>query len=131
MSGGLSYGQVREGLPAVELCLVTSRRNAAGLDAEMVMEHTIGIGQLRSATGAYLRQAAAGDTLHVKRRGLIVARIEAVPPPGAGHPISPSYPVVLDLSHFRSHAGRYFDRVAAGESIVIVHQGVQLARISR
>ncbi|CQD18739.1 Phd_YefM [Mycobacterium europaeum] len=99
------------------------------------MEHTIGIGQLRGATCAYLRQVAAGESLYVKRRGRVVARIEAVPKgaPGGGtgqSVASPPHPVVVDLSHFRSHAGRYFDRVAAGESIVIVHQGGQLARIS-
>ncbi|MCA4759078.1 hypothetical protein H8Z51_09845 [Mycobacterium avium subsp. hominissuis] len=99
------------------------------------MEHTIGIGQLRGATCAYLRQVAAGDSLHVKRRGRIVARIDAMPKGaparGAAQPVvSPPRPIVVDLSHFRSHAGRYFDRVAAGESIVIAHQGCQLAHIS-
>jgi antitoxin (DNA-binding transcriptional repressor) of toxin-antitoxin stability system len=92
----------------------------------MVMEHTIGIGQLRGATRAYLQHVAGGDTVRVKRRGRIVARIEAVPA-GAEEP---SRPVVVELSRFRSHAGRYLDRVAAGESIVILHQGGLLARIS-
>lgn len=46
----------------VEVCLDTSRRDIAGWDTEMVMEYTIGIGQVRSATGAYLRQVSAGET---------------------------------------------------------------------
>ncbi len=83
------------------------------------MEYTIGIGQLRGATCAYLRQAAAGDTLHVKRRGRIVARIEAVPKAapakGAEQPVvSPPHPAIVNLSHFRSHAARYLDRIAEG-----------------
>ena len=94
------------------------------------MEHTIGIGQLRGATRAYLQHVAGGDTLRVKRRGRIVARIEAVPPGTGATAASSARPVVVNLNHFRSHAGQYFDRVAAGESIVIVDQGGLLARIS-
>lgn len=95
------------------------------------MREAIGLGQLRSNACAYLTRVADGETLHVIRRGKLVAWIESVgdwrvaPIPAR----STEAGGWVGLDELRTRAGRCFDRVAAGETISVVRGGRLLARI--
>jgi antitoxin (DNA-binding transcriptional repressor) of toxin-antitoxin stability system len=99
------------------------------------MQHRIGIGQLRSDTLRYVHRAATGDTIEVLRRGRLVAELHAPTgaPPAVGEAAERAYgdrvTIAVDVSLIRSQAGRYFDRVAAGEVLEIMHHGHVIARI--
>ena len=98
------------------------------------MQHRIGIGQLRSGTLRYVHRAATGDTIEVLRRGRLVAELHAPTgaPPAVGDAAERAYcdrVIAVDVSLIRSQAGRYFDRVAAGEALEIMHHGHAIARI--
>ncbi|WP_328361256.1 hypothetical protein OG976_09945 [Mycobacterium sp. NBC_00419] len=97
------------------------------------MAETIGIGQLRADTRAYLHRVAGGDTLELVRRGRLTARIEPVPqypasgPPPGGR--STAGVITVALSGFRSQASRYLDQVGSGCTVHVYHQGQPLAQI--
>jgi antitoxin (DNA-binding transcriptional repressor) of toxin-antitoxin stability system len=98
------------------------------------MQHRIGIGQLRSDTLRYVHRAATGDTIEVLRRGRLVAELQAPidAPPALGdaeRAYCDRVMIAVDVSLIRSQAGRYFDRVAAGEALEIMHHGHTIARI--
>jgi antitoxin (DNA-binding transcriptional repressor) of toxin-antitoxin stability system len=99
------------------------------------MQHRIGIGQLRSDTLRYVQRAATGDTIEVLRRGRLVAELlspSGLPPAvgdAAEHPYCDRVMIAVDVSLIRSQAGRYFDRVAAGEALEIMHRGHAIGRI--
>lgn len=92
------------------------------------MAETIGIGQLRADTCAYLNRVADGDTLEVIRRGQLAARIEPLPQrrrrSRAGGEV-----ITVQLSGFRSQASRYLDWVGSGCTVHVYHQGQALAQI--
>jgi antitoxin (DNA-binding transcriptional repressor) of toxin-antitoxin stability system len=100
------------------------------------MQLTIGIGQLRGDTRAYVRQVADGDTLFIKRRGKVVARLDAVPPGlhRSGVRFVRSHDqqrlAMVKVSQLRAAAGQYFDRVSAGESLLVVYDDNPVALIS-
>jgi antitoxin (DNA-binding transcriptional repressor) of toxin-antitoxin stability system len=95
------------------------------------------LGQLRSDTCGFIDRVSAGETLEIIRRGKLVALI--VPdlsfphqPPNGDERIDvedrgPDANILL--THLRKNAATYFDRVAAGEIIGIVHHGRLIARI--
>lgn len=91
------------------------------------MGQVIGLGQLRSHTCGYLDRVAAGETIEIVRRGTLVARIVSARD-DAEMCRMPTRPVALD--ELRTRAGRCFDRVAAGETIEVVHRGRPVARIA-
>jgi antitoxin (DNA-binding transcriptional repressor) of toxin-antitoxin stability system len=99
------------------------------------MQHRIGIGQLRSDTLRYVHRAATGDTIEVLRRGRLVAELQAPidAPLAVGDAAERGYcdrvMIAVDVSLIRSQAGRYFDRVAAGEVLEIMHRGHAIGRI--
>lgn len=92
------------------------------------MAETIGIGQLRADTRAYLQRVACGYTLEVLRRGRLAALIEPVPQRsvrGAG-----AYELInVELSSFRSQAARYLDRVGSGCTVHVYDRGRAVAQI--
>lgn len=92
------------------------------------MREAIGLGQLRSDACTYLHRVAAGETFDVVRRGKLVAQIMPV---GDSRmtPISADARRCIELDELRKRAGRYFDRVAAGQTIEVVRGGELVARI--
>jgi antitoxin (DNA-binding transcriptional repressor) of toxin-antitoxin stability system len=100
------------------------------------MPKVIGLGQLRSDACTYLRRVAAGETMHVVRRGKLVARIMPVgdwrvAPIHARHVkgVAPDAGGWVGLDQLRTRAGRCFDRVAAGQTIEVIRGGKMVARI--
>jgi antitoxin (DNA-binding transcriptional repressor) of toxin-antitoxin stability system len=99
------------------------------------MSEVIGLGQLRSNAIGYLERVLAGETFEVVRRGQRVARMVSA----VGERVAPTAlaDVVavngaggrIGLTALRTRAGRYFDRVAAGETIWIVWRERLVARI--
>jgi antitoxin (DNA-binding transcriptional repressor) of toxin-antitoxin stability system len=71
----------------------------------------------------------------VLRRGRLVAELQAPTgaPPGVGDAAERVHcdrvTIAVDVSLLRSQAGRYFDRVAAGQALEIMHHGHPIARI--
>jgi antitoxin (DNA-binding transcriptional repressor) of toxin-antitoxin stability system len=98
------------------------------------MRKVIGLGQLRSNTCAYLERIVAGETIDVVRRGKLVARLVPVGDWRVA-PITPVQDMAPDacgwvgLDGLRTRAGRYFDRVAAGQTIEVIRGGELVARI--
>jgi prevent-host-death family protein len=92
------------------------------------MREVIGLGQLRSNASAYLERVVAGETIDVVRRGRVLARIV---PAGDSNitPISADAGRRIELDELRKRAGRYFDRVAAGQTIEVIRGAELVARI--
>jgi antitoxin (DNA-binding transcriptional repressor) of toxin-antitoxin stability system len=92
------------------------------------MPEVIGLGQLRSNACGYLGRVAAGETIDVVRRGKMVARIV---PAGDSRmtPVPADADRRIELDELRQRAGRYFDRVAAGQTIEVIRGGKLVARI--
>ncbi len=84
--------------------------------------------ELRTRAGRCFDRVAAGETIYVVRDGRLLARI--VP---AGDASTARIPVDagrrIDLDELRKRAGRYFDTVAAGQTIEITRGGEVVARI--
>ena len=92
------------------------------------MREVIGLGQLRSNACTYIERVAAGETIYVVRGGRLLARIVS-----AGDlrmaPVPADARGQIELDELRKRAGRYFDRVAAGQTIEVVRGGKLVARI--
>ena len=75
-----------------------------------------------------LERVAAGGTIDVVRRGNLVAQIVSV---GDSRmtPIPADAGRRIEFDELRNRAGRYFDRVAAGQTIEVVRGGKLVARI--
>ena len=92
------------------------------------MREVIGLGQLRSNACRCFDRVAAGETIYVVRGGTLLARIVSagdsrmaqVPADAGGQ---------IELDELRKRAGRYFDRVATGQTIEVVRGGKLVARI--
>lgn len=100
------------------------------------MREAMGLGQLRSDACTYLERAAAGKTFDVVRRGKLVARIVPVgdcrvgPIPERSVKVAaPEASGRIELDELRKRAGRYFDKVAAGQNIEVIRGGELVARI--
>ena len=88
----------------------------------------VGIDELRTRAGRCFDRVAAGETVYVVRGGKMLARIVSVDDSTATPiPAKPDGPIALD--ELRQRAGRYFDEVAAGQTIEIVRGGKVVARI--
>jgi antitoxin (DNA-binding transcriptional repressor) of toxin-antitoxin stability system len=88
----------------------------------------VGLDELRTRAGRCFDRVAAGETVYVVRDGKLLARIVS-----AGDPkTTPSPPDAgrrIELDELRKRAGRYFDTVAAGQTIEVVRGGRVVARI--
>lgn len=99
------------------------------------MAEVIGLGQLRSNMCGYLEQVLAGESIEVVRRGKLVARITTAANERIAPIALPDFAAVngadgrVGLAALRTRAGRYFDRVEAGETIWVVWHDKLVARI--
>jgi antitoxin (DNA-binding transcriptional repressor) of toxin-antitoxin stability system len=84
---------------------------------------TIGIGQFRGDTRNYVRRAFAGETFKVLRRGQLIAELRS-----AKHALAAGN-TRISLTVARTRASWFFDRVAAGEVIVIEQRGEPIAAL--
>jgi prevent-host-death family protein len=88
----------------------------------------VGLDELRTRAGRCFDRVAVGEKIYVVRGGRLLARIVSagdsrmIPSPAdAGQRI--------ELDELRKRAGRYFDRVAAGQTIEVIRGGKLVARI--
>lgn len=98
--------------------------------AEPVEPGWVGLDELRTRAGRCFDRVAAGETIYVVRAGRILARIVAAgnsAPVSGGGPADTGRPIGLD--ELRNRAGRYIDRVAAGQTIEVSRGGKVAARI--
>jgi prevent-host-death family protein len=88
----------------------------------------VGLDELRTRAGRCFDRVAAGETIYVVRGGKLLARIVS-----AGDsrttPIPADAGRRIELDELRKRAGRYFDRVATGQTIEVVRGGKLVARI--
>ncbi|WP_197499717.1 type II toxin-antitoxin system Phd/YefM family antitoxin [Mycobacterium sp. E2989] len=88
----------------------------------------VGLDELRTRAGRCFDRVAAGEAISVVRGGKLLARIvsagdaepTAVPADASGG---------IELGELRKRAGRYFDEVAAGQTIEVMRGGRPVARI--
>ncbi len=88
----------------------------------------VGLDELRTRAGRCFDRVAAGETLYVVRGGKLLARIVAAGDSGMT-PIQADAGQRIELDELRKRAGRYFDRVAAGQTIEVIRSGKLVARI--
>ncbi|MCV7443125.1 hypothetical protein H7K33_12870 [Mycobacterium paraense] len=88
----------------------------------------VGLEELRTRAGRCFDRVAAGETIYVVRGGRLLARIVS-----AGDPTTFSRPAdagrPIELDELRKRAGRYFDKVAAGQTIEVSRGGKLVAHI--
>jgi prevent-host-death family protein len=88
----------------------------------------VGLDELRTRAGRCFDRVAAGETIYVVRGGRLLARIES-----AGDSRMTPIPVDagrrIELDELRRRPGRYFDKVAAGQTIEVSRNGKLVARI--
>jgi prevent-host-death family protein len=88
----------------------------------------VGLDELRTRAGRCFDRVAAGETIYVVRGGKLLARI--VPAGDSKVTTIPAHSGRrIELDELRKRAGRYFDRVAAGQTIEVVRSGKLVARI--
>ena len=88
----------------------------------------VGLDELRTRAGRCFDRVAAGETIYVVRGGKLLARIVSA---GDSAPtqITADADRRIELDELRKRAGRYFDRVAAGQTIEVIRGGTVIARI--
>lgn len=88
----------------------------------------VGLDELRTRAGRCFDRVAAGETVSVVRGGRLLAQI--VPAGEAERAPVPAEPTGgIELDELRKRAGRYFDEVAAGQTIEVIRGGKLVARI--
>ncbi|HTX97862.1 MAG TPA: hypothetical protein VME67_25310 [Mycobacterium sp.] len=87
----------------------------------------VGLDELRTRAGRCFDRVAAGETVYVVRGGRLLARIVSAGAASTPIPADSGRPIELD--ELRKRAGRYFDRVAAGQTIDVVRGGNLVAHI--
>jgi prevent-host-death family protein len=88
----------------------------------------VGLDELRTRAGRCFDRVAAGETVYVVRGGRLLARIV----PAGDSRMTPAPADAgqrIELDELRRRAGRYFDRVAAGQTIEVIRGGELVARI--
>ncbi|GAB3010597.1 type II toxin-antitoxin system Phd/YefM family antitoxin [Mycobacterium bourgelatii] len=88
----------------------------------------VGLDELRKRAGRCFDRVAAGETIYVVRGGRLLARIVSVDDSGMA-PGPTDRGGEIDLDELRKRAGRYFDRVEAGQTIEVRRGGKVVARI--
>lgn len=88
----------------------------------------VGLDELRTRAGRCFDRVAAGETLSVVRGGRLLAQIV---PAGDAERTSVRADASggIELDELRKRAGRYFDEVAAGQTIEVIRGGKLVARI--
>ncbi len=86
----------------------------------------VGLDQLRTRAGRCFDRVATGEALYVVRGGRILARIVAA---GDATGVAADAGQRIELDELRNRAGRYIDRVAAGQTIEVSRGGKVVARI--
>jgi antitoxin (DNA-binding transcriptional repressor) of toxin-antitoxin stability system len=86
----------------------------------------VGLEELRTRAGRCFDRVAAGETVYVVRAGRILARIVSA---GAATPLPADAGRRIELEELRKRPGRYFDKVAAGQTIEVVRGGKLVAHI--
>lgn len=88
----------------------------------------VGLDELRTRAGRCFDRVEAGETIFVVRAGKLLARIVS-----AGDSTMTPIPAddggPIELDELRKRAGRYFDQVAAGQTIEVIRSGKLVARI--
>jgi prevent-host-death family protein len=138
---GETIDVVRRGRLVARIVSAAGDRPAPTALADLVAvngaDGRIGLEALRNSAGRHFDRVEAGQTIWIVWRGKLVARIvSATRNPEAGTiPTQPVNNAARDaggrvgLDELRTHAGRYFDRVAEGETIEVVRSGRVVARI--
>ncbi|BBX61799.1 hypothetical protein MSAS_09730 [Mycobacterium saskatchewanense] len=88
----------------------------------------VGLDELRTRAGRCFDRVAGGETIYIVRDGRLLASIvsagdseaAAIPANAGGR---------IELDELRKRAGRYFDTVAAGQTIEVTRGGELVARI--
>jgi antitoxin (DNA-binding transcriptional repressor) of toxin-antitoxin stability system len=88
----------------------------------------VGLDELRTRAGRCFDRVAAGETIYVVRGGRLLARIVSAGDSGPSQ-IPADAGRRIELDELRKRAGRYFDRVAAGQTIEVIRGGTVIARI--
>lgn len=88
----------------------------------------VGLEELRKRAGQCFDRVATGEPIYVVRGGRLLARIVSA----GDSRMAPAVPDAgrrIELDELRKRAGRYFDRVAAGQPIEVTRGGKLVARI--
>ncbi len=88
----------------------------------------VGLDELRTRAGRCFDRVAAGETISVVRGGRLLAQIVAAGD-AESHPVPADAHGGVELDELRKRAGRYFDEVAAGQTIEVIRGGKLVARI--
>jgi antitoxin (DNA-binding transcriptional repressor) of toxin-antitoxin stability system len=88
----------------------------------------VGLDELRTRAGRCFDRVAAGETVYVVRGGRILARIVSASDSRTA-PIPANGGGPIELDELRQRVGRYFDKVAAGQTIEVIRGGKLVARI--
>lgn len=128
VSGGETLDVVRRGKLVAQIQPVGDWRVAPipARPVDAAEPGWVGLDELRTRAGRCFDRVVSGETLYVVRGGRILARITAIGnsaevPADAGRPI--------ELDELRNRAGRYIDKVAAGQTIEVSRGGKVVARI--
>jgi prevent-host-death family protein len=132
VAAGETIDVVRRGKVVARIVSVGDWRSAP-IPARSVKEAPdaggwVGLDELRTRAGRCFDRVAAGETVYVVRSGRLLARIVS-----AGDsrmtPIPADAGRRIEFDELRNRAGRYFDRVAAGQTIEVIRCGELVARI--
>lgn len=106
------------------------------LPAAAAVHHSgnrVGLEELRTRAGHLFDRVAAGETIEVAWRERLVARIESVTSkPRNSLTVATAAQDAggrVGLAELRTRPGRFFDRVADGQTIEVVRRGKLVARI--
>ncbi|CAM3263631.1 hypothetical protein BST27_23260 [Mycobacterium intermedium] len=132
VAAGETIGIVRRGKLVARMAPVGDWRGAP-IPARSVKDTSepggwIGLDELRKRAGRCFDRVAAGETIYVVRGGRLLSRIVSVDDAGMT-PGPADRGGQIDLDELRKRAGRYFDRVEAGQTIEIRRGGKVVARI--
>jgi prevent-host-death family protein len=128
----------RRGKPVARIVSASGDRPAPTISPDLVAVNgagaRVGLSELRTRAGRCFDRVAAGETIWVVWRGKMVAKIASVAsdteaPAALPCRVGAGARLPVQLDQLRSHAGRYFDRVAEGETIEVVRRGKLVGRI--
>ncbi len=133
VAAGETIDVVRRGKLVARIVSVGDWR-AAPIPARSVKDVTpdaggwVGLDELRTRAGRCFDRVAAGETIYVVRDGRLLARIVSIGD-ARTTPIPADAGRRIELDELQKHAGRYFDTVAAGQTIEVTRGGELVARI--
>ena len=89
------------------------------------MEHVVGVGQLRFDIWKYVDRVLDGHTVGLLHRGRLVATMSR-----SAHTGNPTDAQPVALATLRRQPGRCLRRVAAGQTLLVVHGDDPVATLS-